>query len=438
MESATQRTTPYRVFVFPSCNEVGLEIIQALAKSNKVQLFGGSSYDLKHDPSRLLLRNHVPCPGHDAPDFEERFRAILAEHAVDLVFPAWDPLVARFAAWDLGPVRCVAPGADTAHVLLSKSATYAALGDCVPVPEIQAGEPDAWPLFGKPDASSGSKGIMRIDTPEDYAAARARGLLITEYLPGEEYTADCFSDLDGVLRVCCPRHRGLIGRGIALGAEAVVAPDIEGYCAAISTRLHLAGPWLAQFKRAADGRLKLLEVNARVAGSMGLTRHAGVNIPLLSVFLFMGHEVRIPRVHRPIVVNRHLNFQAETAGFDWVIWDLDDTLLRKDGKPDPEAVASLYDCRNRGKKQALLSKNSDVFGALRTACLSESLFEAVLPAQDKAAALESLFETHGFRPENAVMVNDSYAETFAIQARFPALRTLTPDALSVLGREPVE
>lgn len=34
------------------------------------------------------------------------------------------------------------------------------------------------------------------------------------------------------------------------------------------------------------------------------------------------------------------------------------------------------------------------------------------------------------------MINDSYTETFAIQERYPTLRTLTPDALEVLGREP--
>ncbi|MFL5111983.1 MAG: hypothetical protein ACJ8DG_03340 [Microvirga sp.] len=44
-----------RVLVFPSANEPGLEILQALAKSNKIELLAGSSFDRAYDPSRVLV-----------------------------------------------------------------------------------------------------------------------------------------------------------------------------------------------------------------------------------------------------------------------------------------------------------------------------------------------------------------------------------------------
>jgi hypothetical protein len=55
----------------------------------------------------------------------------------------------------------------------------------------------------------------------------------------------------------------------------------------------------------------------------------------------MGYAITVPRLLQGVRVNRFLRTAGEIADFDWVIWDLDDTPVRKDGKVDPDVVARL-------------------------------------------------------------------------------------------------
>jgi hypothetical protein len=422
-----------RVLVFPSVNEPGLEIVQALLKSNKVEVLGGSSVEAAYDPSRVLVKRHLACPALGEPGFRERFEALLREHAVDLVFPTVDALVAEFSGWTGSPARFVVSSPDAAAVVLSKRRTYEWFDGHVPVPRIFDGEAPL-PAYAKPDVGSGSRGGFLVETAQELALARSRGLLVHELLPGPEYTVDCVSGLDGRLVFSNVRIRGQIARGISVGTTGLHHPQIEDSVRRIALRLPLYGPWFAQFKEAADGTPTLLEINARVSGSMTLTRLSGINIPLISVFLFTGHPITVPRLLPGVRINRFLRSVGEVADFDWVIWDLDDTLVRKDGKVDPEVVARLYDLHNQGKRQLLLTKNVDPDAVLARLALPR-LFEEVRGVVDKPAAVAGLLRDWGIDPGRCVMINDSVSENLAIQALQPDLRVIQPDILDVLQRE---
>jgi hypothetical protein len=423
-----------RVLVFPSVNEPGLEIIQALAKSNKVELLGGSSFASAYDPSRVLLERHLECPALGEPDFRARFEALVRDNAVDLVFPTVDALVAEFAGWTGFPARFVASPPESARLVLSKRRTYERLQGHIAVPKIFDGEAPL-PAYAKPDVGSGSRGGFLIETAQELDLARRRGLLVHELLPGPEYTVDCVSGLDGALMFQNVRVRGQIARGIAVGTMGVRHPEIEESVQRIAQEIPLRGPWFAQFKEAADGTPTLLEVNARVSGSMTLTRLSGVNIPLISVFLFMGYKITVPRRVEGVRINRFLRSVGEVSDFDWVIFDLDDTLVRKDGKADPDVVARVYDLYNQGKRQLLLTKNVDPEGTLKRLALPRALFEAVRGVMDKPAGVEALLADFAIDPARCVVINDSVTENLVIEARHPTLRVLLPDAIDLLERE---
>jgi predicted ATP-grasp superfamily ATP-dependent carboligase len=402
-------------------------------KSNKVEVLGGSSVGPAYDPSRILLERHLACPALGEPGFRERFEALLRENAVDLVFPTVDALVAEFAGWTGSGARFVVSSPAAAALVLSKRRTYEWFEGHVPVPRIYDGEAPL-PAYAKPDVGSGSRGGLLVETAQELALARSRGLLVHELLPGPEYTVDCVSDLDDKLVFSNVRVRGQIARGISVGTTGLHHPEIEESVRRIAAHLPLRGPWFAQFKEAADGTPTLLEINARVSGSMTLTRMSGVNIPLISVFLFTGHTVTVPRLLPGVRVNRFLRTVGEVADFDWVIWDLDDTLLRKDGKVDPDVVARLYDLHNQGKRQLLLTKNADPEVALARLALPR-LFEEVRGVADKPAAVAGLLSDWRVAPARCVMINDSITENLAIQTLHPDLRVLQPDVLDVLQRE---
>jgi carbamoyl-phosphate synthase large subunit len=422
-----------RVLVFPSVNEPGLEIVQALAKSNKVEVLGGSSFAPAYDPSRVLLEKHLECPALGDPDFREQFQALLRTHAVDLVFPTVDALVAEFAGWTGCAARFVVSSSEWANLVVSKRRTYEWLDGHVPVPRIfDVNAP--LPAYAKPDIGSGSRGGFPVETAHELELARSRGLLVHELLPGPEYTVDCVNGLDGALLFANVRVRGQIARGISVGTTGQRHPEIEESVRRIASRLPLRGPWFAQFKEAADGTPTLLEVNARVSGSMTLTRMSGVNIPLISVFMFMGHAITVPRLMPGVRINRFLRTIGEVDDFDWVIWDLDDTLVRKDGKADPDVVARLYDLQNQGRRQLLLTKNVDPDAVLGRLALPR-LFQEVRSVVDKPATVAELLRDWIIDPARCVMINDSITENLAIQALHPDLRVLQPDALDLLQRE---
>jgi predicted HAD superfamily phosphohydrolase YqeG len=425
-----------KVLVFPSCNEPGLEIINSLAYSNKIMLFGGSSVEIEYDPSRLLLRKHLVCPHYSDPDFKERMEELLEEHQIDLVFPTVDLLVAEFSSWRLPHTTFVAPNSEAAHLFLSKSKTYERLKGIVPVPRLYDPTTFELPAYAKPDIGSGSRGGMVLNTEAELRLAFEKGLLVMEYLPGDEFTVDCLNDLKGCLRFSHVRIRGRIGRNIALGTKGIFVAEIEEAVKRIAEEIRIEGPWFAQFKISREGRPVLMEVNCRVAGSMTLTRLSGVNIPLLSVFMFMGYEVEIPRLIPGVLLNRCLRNLCEMGEFQWVIWDLDDTLIRKDGKPNPEAIACLYDLHNRGVAQLLLTRNPNADRLLAVHRIP-NFFIDVRSAEDKLTELERLVRTHGIRLEACIVVNDSMTENLVIQKRFPQLRVITPAMLDLLGKEKV-
>ncbi|GBC78110.1 hypothetical protein HRbin08_01596 [bacterium HR08] len=426
----------FRVLVFPSCNEPGLEIINSLIHSNKIILFGGSSIDVEYDPSRLLLKNYIVCPSYYQPDFKERMERLLQEHRIDVVFPTMDLLVAEFSKWRLPHATFITPNSETAHLVLSKSKVYERLRGIIPVPHRYDSTNFELPAYAKPDIGSGARGGMLVTTMEELQIALKKGLLVMEYLPGDEFTVDCLNDLDGRLRFLQVRLRGRIGRNIALGTKGVLMTEVEEAVRRIAEEIRIEGPWFAQFKMNREGRPVLMEINCRVAGSMTLTRLSGVNIPLLSVFLFMGYEVEIPRPIPKVLLNRCLRNCCEVESFQWVVWDLDDTLIRKDGKPNPEAIACLYDLNNRGISQILLTKNPEANRILKSHRIPDFFLEVRI-TDDKLTELERIMGTYGIQAETCIMVNDSVTENLILQRQFPQLRIITPAMLDLLGREKV-
>ena len=100
--------------------------------------------------------------------------------------------------------------------------------------------------------------------------------VISEFLPGEEYTVDCVSNGDGALLHAAPRRRMRVKGGISVRTEPACAdPGLREMAAAIAGELRLRGAWFFQARRDREGVPKLLEVAPRIAGSMALSRVRG-------------------------------------------------------------------------------------------------------------------------------------------------------------------
>jgi hypothetical protein len=433
-----KRTGPIRVLVFPTCSEPGLEIVRALLDQPGLEIVGGSSLPPSQDPSSLILRHHVTIPWLGAGEFRDALMNILGDYRIQVVFPATDGLIAALSRTDMGDVVLVAPRPDITEICLSKLKTYERLQGVVPVPRIYQDDGEVeLPAYAKPLEEAGMRGHMRVNDPEDLRIARKRDLLVTEFLPGEEYEVNCLSDLHGDLLYANIRRLGRRVGGHVLDSQTVLDPHMTTYVEAIAAGLRIEGPWFAQFKRNRQDRPVLIEVNARIGGGSGLNRFGGVNLPLLAVKLFTGQSIPKRIVSRQVAVTRSLKFYVNTESIDRVVWTWS-SLTRSDGKVNPRAMACLFDLKNRGIRQHLIHPAEvDVRHFLKEEEIP-CFFEEILPygEEGQGGCVATLHRLYGDPSGRDVFVTDGTDPSpHEIREQLPAILVATPDTLEILGWE---
>lgn len=115
-------------------------------------------------------------------------------------------------------------------------------------------------------------------------------LLISECLPGEEYSVDCLAK-NGEPILIVPRLRKKMINGISTEGEFVQEETIILYCQQIIKELQLHGNIGIQVKRSATGQFLLLEINPRVQGTIAACLGAGINLPSLAIQQELGLPV---------------------------------------------------------------------------------------------------------------------------------------------------
>jgi hypothetical protein len=398
---------PKRILVFPCGSEIGLEIHRALCWNKHFQLIGASSSGANH--GKYVFKYYIDgLPFHDDPGFVEAVNDLVTAERIDLIFPANDDVQLRLAK-NADRLACdlISSPYETCEICRSKAKTYRFFEGVVNVPRIyQRDEVTDYPVFLKPDSGQGSEGVHLAGDEEelDFYLTRNPDLLILENLPGEEYTVDCFTDRHGVLRGAFPRQRARIKRGISVTTYPVQDPAFLAFAKRINQKLDLRGVWFFQVKEDEHGKLTLMEIASRVAGSMGLTRNLGANLPLLSIYDRLGLDVNFQLTSHDLVMDRAFNncFMTD-LDYGHVYVDLDDTLV-VDGEVNPMLAAFLFQCRNRGIPLHLITRNpNDVPALLREHGLS-ALFEEVIQVergQEKAPLM-----TH----TDAIFIDDSFQE----------------------------
>lgn len=114
-------------------------------------------------------------------------------------------------------------------------------------------------------------------------------LIITEYLPGKEFTVDVFKD-DNKITVI-PRIRHQVRSGITFSGEVVKHDTLINYCKLISEKLNMENCYGFQFKLDKNNVPKILESNPRIQGTMVLATIANANIIYASVKKALGEEI---------------------------------------------------------------------------------------------------------------------------------------------------
>ena len=118
----------------------------------------------------------------------------------------------------------------------------------------------------------------------------AQALLVSEFLPGKEYSVDVIIHQQQVKRIAVRTRDKMIG-GISVQGTYIQHQLIEEMTINLVTGIGLDGPIGVQWREDENGVPKLLEINPRLQGTTSASRVAGVNIPLEAIKVFIGEEV---------------------------------------------------------------------------------------------------------------------------------------------------
>lgn len=417
------------VLVFPCGTEIGLEIHRSLCRDTHLELFGVNSVEPNHGAH--VFRNYLPpLPMVHDPLFLPCLLELAGNHRIDFIYPAHDD-VSLILARRGAPPGCevISAPAETCELCRSKSATYARLAGVTPVPRLHAPTDTAasFPLFVKPDRGEGSRGARKIHSRKEWEVALEADptLLSMDYLPGKEYTVDCFTDRHGALRFAGPRERVRTSNGISMHTRPVYNEQLADTAHAINNAIPMRGAWFFQMKCDNNDRLTLLEVAPRVSGGMGLYRNLGVNLPLLSFYDRLGLEVEILEQKHGVAMDRALISRFfMNIEYAHVYLDLDDTLLQPDGV-DPLLAAFLFQCRNRGKQLHLLTRHTGNIAATLSKHALSDLFDSI--TQLDTSTLKSEHIHH----RDAIFIDDSHAERKQVRET-TNLPVFAPDAIESL------
>jgi 5-formaminoimidazole-4-carboxamide-1-beta-D-ribofuranosyl 5'-monophosphate synthetase len=400
-----------KILVFPCGSEIGLEVHNSLKWSNHVILAGGSSVS---DHGKFVYKNYIGnLPFVTDKGFVNKLNKVIKKNRIDFIIPAHDSVVLKLAE-DINKINCGIIGSNlkTCQICRSKKKTYDEFEKEIKVPKIyhKEGHNIPYPVFLKPDVGQGAKGtfIARSKKDVDFYLSKDPTLLILEYLPGREYTIDCFTDKKRKLRFVGARERSRINNGISVNTKVINDPRFVNLAKKINNLLELRGAWFFQVKEDKAKKLVLMEIAPRIAGSMGLYRNLGINFSLLSVYDAKGLDVEINLSKYSGEMDRALTNRFKLGlSYKHVYIDLDDTIVYKN-KVNPWVVSFLFQCFNKKIKLHLLTRHKARFGEETEQLLKRyrifDLFDTIIDVpkgKEKYAYMKK---------KKAIFIDDSFSE----------------------------
>lgn len=419
------------ILVFPCGSEIGLNIYSSVRYSRHFHLIGGSSIE---DHGVFVYEDYIPSlPFVNEPDFIPTLKSIIIDKRIDAIYPAMDSVIPLLKGkeTELG-CRVVSSPVETTEICLSKSKTYGLFRGIIRVPMLYSKDTvQSFPVFVKPDIGYGARDTAIVndaDTLQRLVSSK-KNLLILEYLPGKEYTVDCFTDRNGKLLYAASRERNRIRNGISVNTFfSERQEEFLELAEIINNHLEFRGAWFFQMKRDVNGKLCLLEIASRLGGSSLLSRAVGVNLALLSLFDAFDFDIT-PQINHDyrVVLDRALDNTYRCSGLEYntVYVDYDDCLVLNTNLINVDLIRFLFDCINRGKKIVLLTKhNGDLYAELKLFRIDHLFDDIILISKEE--------EKYKYVTDHcAIFIDDSFSERQIIKEKI-GIPVFGPDMIDVL------
>jgi predicted ATP-grasp superfamily ATP-dependent carboligase len=400
------------VLIFPSGSGVSKEIFDALKYIRTINIYG-SDFD-ENNFSYYQFKNLIL--GAPFIKDEEKTITFLNEliqlYNIHCIYPAFDSVIVFLKKYEhLLGVKIISSPIETCTICFSKKNTYNLLKEVIKVPEIYE-TINNFPVFLKPDCGYGSRDSYKINNKEEleFYNSIVKNNIICEYLPGEEFTIDCFSSKKYGLLYCEARKREKTINGLSILSKHVNLEKIRSIAEIISSKLTFVGSWFFQLKYNNQNELTLLEIAPRIPGAAALHRNQGVNFPLLSIYEHFGYNID-SILYNTYDISCYKCFENRfkiNICYDNIYVDFDDTIIIKN-KVNTKIIQYLYHSKNENKKIILITRNENVEQHLKKYCINYNLFDKIIKVNKNEK--KSIYIIN----PNSIFIDDSYQERFDVK-----------------------
>jgi len=287
--------------------------------------------DIRNDCPASFFYPFRQFPPIKTPDYTDQILEISKEFCANVIVPNHTDELMLFSqkrsVFEENDIHIVVNTSDVLENVLDKGRCFDIVSDAgLPVPEyvrvltphaikeaalnlgypkkVVCLKPSSYPHGGsrgffilKPNGRQGllsnmpSGNVISLD--EAVTALETEGmpeLLVTEYLPGDEYSTYLLCE-SGKVGYCVPNLRLELMNSFSFKAQAVYNPKVTETASAIAEALKLDYCVNIQLKMNEAGVPCLVEVNPRFAGALCLSAAAGVNMPYLAIMSALGETV---------------------------------------------------------------------------------------------------------------------------------------------------
>lgn len=394
------------VLIFPADSEIAREVFESLRYNKDYTLVGGSS-KLEGKGSFLAYEKYIELPLVTDPSFTEVLKNKIKENNIQYIFPCHDtvilPLKTHFSA------LTITHPTEILEKTLNKKKTFKYLEGLPFIPHVFATKTELkFPSFVKPISGFGSKGARVLGINDCVPSFEEN--IFTEFLPGKEYTIDCFS-AKGNLLFCGTRERVTTRTGISEISKTVYDKKFNFIADSINDKFKkiggFDGAWFFQVKEDLKKNLKLLEIGPRVSGGMGMYRMLGVNFPELSILTKEDTSVEIKSINKSLSFCKFFvpSFKEVNIEYNSVYVDFDDTLyFHKQDKLNLELIKFLYRSIEKNKKLYLLTRSKNNFKEILRRYKLDLIWDEIIHITDSSKKEDFIKDTP------SILIDDSFSE----------------------------
>jgi hypothetical protein len=398
------------ILIFPCGSEIALEVFESLKHKKNIVLFGGNS---TKDHGVFTFKNYFgDFPFVKDKNFIEFVSCFVKKNKIDFIYPCTDYTL-DFLKKNEEKIGCkvLTSCKETTSLCLSKEKTYEFFKKIIKTPRVFKSfqKVKKFPVYIKPKIGYGSRDNFKINSKTQLKSLFTKDHLILEYLSGDEYTVDCFTNNVGELIFINPRERSRISNGISTNSILFKDKKIEEIANKINSNIKLNGSWFFQLKKNNKEQYVLLEIASRIAGSSAISRYLGVNLAELTILNETSNGLLINTNNFNIETDRSLKTKAKVnIDYDYVYIDLDDTII-VNKKINTDLIKIIYQFINNNKKIVLITKHKNDLTKTLKKYKIQNLFNEIIHLNSNDEKYKYIMQ------KSSIFIDDSFSERFKIK-----------------------